>query len=222
MSFSVLVIPEDPLQNGHILTPLVRALMRDVGRPSAKVKVLTQPRVRGYDQAVKVIRDELYANYGFMDLWLFFPDADRANRDAMRALETHVAAEGVTLMCCAAHPEVEIYACAAYRDHIREAWDQIRQHPRMKEEVFPTAPAVHAPPIHSSRNGRSLRRPGALPRPRLDGRAARRAPDRSRGAPVRGDTPTEVAVRPSAATPRRTARYPLDGLRAYMGRARCR
>ena len=136
MSFSVLVIPEDPLQNGHILTPLVRALMRDVGRPNAKVKVLTQPRVRGYDQAVKAIRDDLYANYGFMDLWLFFPDADRANWDAMRALETHVAGKGVTLMCCATHPEVEIYACAAYRDHIREAWDQIRQHPRMKEEVF--------------------------------------------------------------------------------------
>ena len=136
MSLSVLVIPEDPLQNGHILKPLVRALMRDVGRRSAKVNVLTQPRVRGYDQAVRTIRNSLYANYGFMDLWLFFPDADRATRDAMRALETHVAAEGVMLMCCAARPEVEIYACAAYRGHIREAWGQIRQHPRMKEEIF--------------------------------------------------------------------------------------
>ena len=78
MSFFVLVIPEDPLQNGHILAPLVRALMRDVGRPNAKVKVLTQPRVRGYDQAVKAIRDELYANYGFMDLWLFETDTETA------------------------------------------------------------------------------------------------------------------------------------------------
>ena len=38
--------------------------------------------------------------------------------DAMRALETHV--ERKVSRCAAAHPEVEIYACAAYRDHIRE------------------------------------------------------------------------------------------------------
>ena len=146
MSLSVLVIPEDPLQNGHILRPLVRALMRDVGRRNAKVNVLTQPRVRGYDQAVRTIRDGLSANYGFMDLWLFFPDADRANSDAMRDLEAHAAAEGVTLLCCAARPEVEIYACAAYRDHIGEAWDETRQHLRLKEEVFNRLLTDHGDP----------------------------------------------------------------------------
>ena len=136
MSFSVLVIPEDPQQNGHILRPLVRAIMRDVGRPKAKVNLLTQPRVRGYSQAVKAIRTELYAGYSFMDLWLFFPDADRANADAMQALETHVAANGATLLCCAARPELEIYACAAFRGDILENWEKIRCHPRLKEEVF--------------------------------------------------------------------------------------
>ena len=30
MSFRVLVIPEDPVQNGHILKPLVRVLMREL------------------------------------------------------------------------------------------------------------------------------------------------------------------------------------------------
>ena len=120
MSFSVLVIPEDPQQNGHILKPLVQAIMRDVGRQRAKVKLLRpSPRVRGYDQAVKALRDELPAKYGFMDLWLFFPDADKANKDAMRNLETHVAAKGITLLCCAAQPEVEIYASVGYRDDIR-------------------------------------------------------------------------------------------------------
>ena len=73
MSFSVLVIPEDPQQNGHILRPLVRAIMRDVGRPNAKVGLLTQPRVRGYDQAVEAIRTELYAGYGFMDHLVVLP-----------------------------------------------------------------------------------------------------------------------------------------------------
>ena len=151
MTFSVLVIPEDPQQNGHILRPLVRAIMRNVGRPNAKVNVLTRPRVRGYDQAVKTIRTDLYAGYSFMDLWLFFPDADRAGADAMRSVETHVAANGATLLCCAARPELEIYACAAFRNDIAESWEQARQHPRMKEEVF--APLLNK---HGDR-----RRPGA-------------------------------------------------------------
>ena len=146
MSFSVLVIPEDPQQNGHILRPLVQAIMRDVGRPWAKVRLLTQPRVRGYDQAVSAIRNKLTARYGFMDLWLFFPDADRTSRDAMRNLEAHVAAEGVTLLCCAAQPEVEIYACAGLRNDVQEAWEEVRRHPRMKEEVFDLLLAKHGDP----------------------------------------------------------------------------
>lgn len=83
MSLSVLVIPEDPQQNGHILKPLVQAILGDVGRPNARVNLLTRPRVRGYDQAVDAVRDRLHARYGFMDIWLFFPDADRATGDAM-------------------------------------------------------------------------------------------------------------------------------------------
>lgn len=157
MSFSVLVIPEDPLQNGHILRPLVRAVLRDVGRPNAKVNLLTQPRVRGYDQAVRTIRTELHAGYSFMDLWLFFPDADRAGPHAMRALETHVGANGVTLFCCAARPELEIYACAGFRDDIREPWEKIRCHPRLKEEVFDALLERHGSLL--KRHG--LRQPGA-------------------------------------------------------------
>ena len=143
MSFSVLVIPEDPEQNGYILRPLVRAIMQDVDRPSAKVKLLTNPRVQGYDQAMKSLRSEEFEVYGFMDLWLFFPDADTANDDAMRAVEAHVAAKGITLLCCVAQPEVEIYASAAFRDDIREPWEKVRRHPRMREEVFTPLLARH-------------------------------------------------------------------------------
>lgn len=140
MSFRVLVIPEDPLQNGHILRPLAQAVMRDAGKPDAKVKLLTNPRVRGYIQAVKAIRNELQEAYGAMHLWLFFPDADKAGIKAMHDLETHVAAMGTPLLCCAAQPELEIYACAAFRKHMRKhmkiAWEEARNHPRMKEEIF--------------------------------------------------------------------------------------
>ena len=136
MSFRVLVIPEDPQQNGHILRPLVQAIMQDADKPAAKVTVLTNPRIRGYDQAIKGIRSEFSGAYGFMDLWLFFPDADRASSKAMQDLETHVTAIGTPLLCCAAQPEVEIYACAAFRRDIPIKWEKARNHPRMKEEIF--------------------------------------------------------------------------------------
>ena len=49
MSFNVLVIPEDPTLNGHILKPLAERLLKDAGKPKARVKVLDKPRLRGYD-----------------------------------------------------------------------------------------------------------------------------------------------------------------------------
>lgn len=143
MSFTVLVIPEDPEQNGYILRPLVRAIMQDVDRPAAKVKLLTSPRVQGYDQAMKSLRGEELEVYDFMDLWLFLPDADKANDDAMRAVEARVAEKGITLLCCAAQPEVEIYASVAFRGDIPETWEDVRRHPRMKEEVFAPLLARH-------------------------------------------------------------------------------
>ena len=146
MSFNVLVIPEDPVLNGHILKPLANAVIADAGRPAAKVVVLSNPRVRGYDHAAQVIRDELPGRHRFRDLWLFFPDADKATGDRIQALEKHVAEQGITLLCCAARPEVEIYACAAFRGDIPRSWEEIRDHPRMKEEIFEPLLDKHGDP----------------------------------------------------------------------------
>ena len=139
----VLVIPEDQTHNGYLLRPLVKAIMADAGRRSAKVKIVSKPRLRGYDHAIKAIREELPDLYGFFDLWLFFPDADRANDDAMQALERDLAVPGITLLCCAAQPELEIYACAAFRSDMQETWDEARRHPKMKEEVFQPLAKLH-------------------------------------------------------------------------------
>lgn len=137
MSFRALVVPEDPTLNGYILKPLARGLLAHAGKPSARVELLTDPRVRGYDEAVRVVRDELADRYRFFfDLWLFFPDADRASDDAMKRLEADLEAQGITLLCCPALPELEIYACAAFRDDLDETWENVRKHPRLKEDIF--------------------------------------------------------------------------------------
>lgn len=145
MSFRVLVIPEDPTLNSHILKPLTKAIVTDAGRPAAKVAVLTKPRLRGYGQAVRAIRTNL-ERYRYMDLWLFFPDADKAKDDAMRSLEEKRAVQGIGLLCCPAQPEVEIYACAAFRNDIPERWEDVRAHPRMKEEIFQPLLQKHGDP----------------------------------------------------------------------------
>ncbi len=151
MSFKVLVVPEDPTLNGHILKPLTEALLGDAGRPRARVKVLENPRVQGYPDAARTIRgDELHASYAFYDLWLFIPDADRAKRDAMDHLEAVSRSRGVSLLCCPAQPEVDIYACVPFRHELHMSWEEVRNHPRMREEVFEPLLARHG---HARRPG---------------------------------------------------------------------
>lgn len=146
MSTRVLVIPEDPTNNGYILKPVVEMVMTQVGRPRAKVNVLGRPRLRGYDNAMRAIQDKLPSSYGHMDLWLFMPDADRATPAAMHDLEDRLASEDVTLLCCPAQPEVEIYACSAYLSDLGISWQDAKNHPSFKEDVF--APLLKA---HSNR-----------------------------------------------------------------------
>ena len=52
-------------------------------------------------------------------------------------------ARGRSLFCCPAQPEVEIYACAAFRRDMSGTWDDARSNPRMKEEVFQPLLAQH-------------------------------------------------------------------------------
>ena len=136
MSLKVLVIPEDPTHNGYILKPLVERILSDLGKPQAKVTVLTSPRLQGYNQAVQAIRNELPDRYCFCDLWLFIPDADRALPDAMRRLEEDLKRKFICLLCCPAEPEVEIYTCVAYHKELKASWKVVREAKRMKEDYF--------------------------------------------------------------------------------------
>lgn len=134
MSFRVLVIPEDPTHNGYILKPLVERILAEVGKPNARVVVLANPKLDGYDDAVRAIREELAGRYDFFDLWLFFPDADKAK--GLEALEGALAAKGIRLLCCAAEPEIEAWLLAGHRKLLEMTWTTVRSHLRLKEEVF--------------------------------------------------------------------------------------
>lgn len=143
MSFRVLVIPEDPTNNGYILKPLVERLLAECGKPKAVVKVLTNPKVGGYEQAVAAIRSELF-RYRFMDLWLFLPDADMGTN--LDALEGELNEKGIRLLCCAAVPEAEAWLLAGHRDKLGMAWNDVRAHGKLKEDVFEPFLAEHGNP----------------------------------------------------------------------------
>jgi len=141
VSFRALVIPEDPTNNGYILRPLVERMLAETGRPHARVAILTNPRLKGYDRAVEAIKGELAARYGHFDLWLFMPDADKA-RD-LDALERTLEQSGVCLRCCAAQPEVEAWLLAGHHQYLGMKWPEVRAHPRLKEEVFAPFLSIH-------------------------------------------------------------------------------
>jgi hypothetical protein len=142
MSFRVLVIPEDPTNNGYILRPLIERMLAEIGKPNARVTVLTNPRLNGYDHAVQAIKGELPERYRHFDLWLFLPDADRAANFA--ELERTLQAAGIRLLCCAAKPEIEAWLLAGHRQHLPLRWSEVREHRRLKEEVFEPFLAQHA------------------------------------------------------------------------------
>ncbi|MGD0091767.1 MAG: hypothetical protein ABSE73_17770 [Planctomycetota bacterium] len=136
MSFSVLIIPEDPTHNGYILKPLVERMMRELGKPQARVKVLENPKLNGYDDALRAIEEDLPLRYKHFDLWLFLPDADKAKN--LAGLERELEAQGICLRCCAAKPEVEAWLLAGHREKLNLDWKHVRKHARLKEMVFAT------------------------------------------------------------------------------------
>ena len=141
MSFRVLVIPEDQTHDHYILQPLVERMLSELGKPNARVTVLPNPKLNGYAHAVSAIRNDLIDRYSHFDLWLFLPDGDRASN--LQQLETDLAEQGIHLCCCAAQPEVEAWLLAGHRDRLGVPWPEVREHHRMKEDIFEPFLAEH-------------------------------------------------------------------------------
>lgn len=137
MRFGVLIVPEDPTHDRYILKPLVEALLVDLGKPNAKVEVLANPRIQGYEQAKRLLLERLLQQYSHRDLLLFMPDSDLLDRSSeFKHLENAAADCGARLICCAAIPEVEIWLLAGHAERIGASWSQAREHSHLKETLF--------------------------------------------------------------------------------------
>jgi hypothetical protein len=145
LSFDVLIIPEDPSNNGFILKPLVSRILAECGKANANVTVLTNPRARGYEHAKALLRGQLFELYRHKDLLLFLPDADgKDRREEFRSLEEEAIRQGVRLLCCAAEQEVEVWPLAGFHDQLPMRWHEVRRDSSVKENVFLPFLAAHA------------------------------------------------------------------------------
>jgi hypothetical protein len=147
VSLNVLVVLEDPHLDKFIAIPIVERIFRDLGKPNARVSALENPRVRGHAQAYEIVATDLEDYRQSHAIWIFLQDADCA-RD-VPYLREKVAQTGVKLASVAIHPELEIWLLAGFAStQDFGLWQQVREHPRLKEEVF--APFMRSRNVNES------------------------------------------------------------------------
>jgi hypothetical protein len=92
---NVLVIPEDFRKDQFVVGPLVRRLLKAVGKPKANVRVCQDPLLGGIGEAMKWMRiKEILDRYrGNVSIFLLLVDRDgeEGRRQALDALEKKAA-----------------------------------------------------------------------------------------------------------------------------------
>ena len=132
----VLIIPEDPALDQHILKPIVERIFKDLGK-TARVEVLQNPRLRGVAQALdKKQVDDIVDNYSMHDLFLLMVDNDCDESHASLATQRVREHEG-RLIACLAKEEVEVWMLALHRDYLKKELGvgvrEVREHCDPKE-----------------------------------------------------------------------------------------
>ena len=122
------------------------ALLAEIGKPNANVRMCREPLVRGANHILNqaIIEDVVLTNPQ-VDLYVLIVDRDGDNRDKsgkLRAREDD--ARGIlldkqNLVGSQAHQEVEVWLLAAQSDLPSEwGWTDVRREPQAKEVYFET------------------------------------------------------------------------------------
>jgi hypothetical protein len=129
----VLIIPEDPTLDQHILKPIVEHIFADLGR-TARVEVLRDPHLRGVDESLDPqILGEIVEDNPMIDLFLVIVDRDcNRLRNEEKAREREREHAGKLLVCLAVQ-EVEVWMLALHRATLGMRWNDVREHCDPKE-----------------------------------------------------------------------------------------
>ncbi len=134
----ILVIPEDPTLDQHILKPVVEAIFNDVNRV-ASIQVLQNPRLRSVDQALNpTMLGGIINSYPQEDLFLLIVDrdCDQSRINKVSAREVEADGRGKRLLGCLAIEEVEMWALAIYQGALPASWREMQQECNPKEAYF--------------------------------------------------------------------------------------
>ncbi|MDP8237653.1 MAG: hypothetical protein P9X24_01060 [Candidatus Hatepunaea meridiana] len=143
MSFNVLIIPEDCVNDQFILKPIIRAMMTGIGKRKANIQICMKPRLRGIADALdlKNLKDIIEQN-GLFDLFLLLVDRDGdSNRKAkLRNREKRteeILRTNQAFFAENAWQEIEVWILAGCKD-IPSGWNwkEVREEINPKEVYY--------------------------------------------------------------------------------------
>jgi hypothetical protein len=139
---NVLVLAEDFVKDEHVLQPIIKAMMKAVGKPQANVAVCRDPRFHGTGEALKWtwIKQAL-DRHRKVDIFLLCVDRDgnKDRRVALDDLEKKAMNElgaNVAFLAENAWQEVEVWLLAGHDLPAKWTWSKIREERDPKERYY--------------------------------------------------------------------------------------
>ncbi|MGK7874605.1 MAG: hypothetical protein AB4426_15255 [Xenococcaceae cyanobacterium] len=139
----ILVIPEDFRKDQYMLEPIIKAMMKELKKPTAKVIVCRDPLLRGIAQALKWERiKEIIDKYkGMIDLFLLCVDRDgkkdrRKRLDNIERKAANILSKDKSLLAENAWQELEVWVLAGHQLPKDWKWQEIRNEVHPKETYF--------------------------------------------------------------------------------------
>lgn len=128
----ILVIPEDPVRDQHILKPITERLFADLGKGSPRIDILTNPRLRGVAQALDgAVLSDVVATYPMADLILVLVDRD-GNTERSSLARAREGEHPGRLFVCLAVEEIEVWMLAIFPSRF-PSWSEVRGERSLKE-----------------------------------------------------------------------------------------
>ncbi|HBB31469.1 MAG TPA: hypothetical protein DC064_06650 [Cyanobacteria bacterium UBA9273] len=140
---NVLVIPEHFRKDQYMLKPIIGAMMKELGKPNAKVRVCQDPLLGGVSEALKWKRiEEIINRYkGMVNLFLLCVDRDgkegrKRVLDNIEQQAVNILTPGRLLLGENAWQEIEIWVLAGHNLPADWNWQDIRREVNPKEIYF--------------------------------------------------------------------------------------
>ena len=138
----ILVIPEDFRKDQYMLKPIIKAIVKELGKEKAKVRICQNPLLGGINEALKWDNiKRIIGQYPTIDLFLLCVDRDGqpGRRKALDKIESFAAeclsAEQL-LLAENAWQEIEVWVLAGHKLPKDWNWQEIRKERDPKETYF--------------------------------------------------------------------------------------